>query len=46
MLLRAGQRVGAVFHTDRTHLSGVRGVSNLGRHLTGILTVRDFHYRG
>jgi len=38
MPLRAGQRVGAVFHADRTHLLCVRGVDRIYRASTPFMS--------
>jgi hypothetical protein len=38
MPLRAGQRVGAVFHADRTHLLCVRGVDRIYRASTPFIS--------
>jgi hypothetical protein len=45
MRLRAGQRVGAVFHADRTHLLCVRGVDRIYRASTPFISaiVRHEH---
>ena len=43
MRLRAGQRVGVVFHADRTHLLCVRGVDRIYRASTPFMSDNDGH---